>query len=88
MLTCKMRYLGKDEVGDVDGGGGGPKDQMSMDQQAQASARPVGKLNDSVLRLFGQGSDVASSLSRSSSDTGSEGAICIMQWRARQEKLW
>ena len=68
MLTCKMRW------GDSDGGG--TKDQMRLDQQTQASTKPVGKLNDIVLRLFGQGSDIASSLSRSSSDTGSEGAIC------------
>ena len=46
-----------------------------MGQQAQASTKPVGRLNDSVLRLFGQGSDIASSLC-SSSDSGSVGAIC------------
>ena len=40
----------------------------------QAATKAVGKLDESVLKVFGQGS--VSSISRSSSDTGSEGAVC------------
>ena len=44
----------------------------------QAASKVVGKLDDSVYKPFGQGSQSGSisSLSRSSSDTGSEGAVC------------
>ena len=43
----------------------------------QASDRPkVGKLDDSAYKLFGSGCGSISSLSRSSSDTGSEEEIC------------
>ena len=48
-----------------------PKENTGMDQ---AASKPVGKLDESVYKLFGRGS--VSSMSRSSSDTGSEGLIC------------
>ena len=42
----------------------------------QSSSKTIGKLDESVYKIFGHGSGSVSSLSRSSSDTGSEGLIC------------
>ena len=55
-----------DEVGEVDSGKSTGMDQVTTKQ--------VGKLDDSVYKIFGQES--VSSLSRSSSNTSSEGVIC------------
>ena len=63
-------------VEDVDDfqGGNAAEEATGMDKVA---SKPIGKLDESVYRMFGHGgSGSVSSLSRSSSDTGSEGAIC------------
>ena len=39
-------------------------------------SKTIGKLDESAYKLFGQGPSSVGSVSRSSSDTGSEGAIC------------
>ena len=62
------------EVGSRETGEGGGEKRSGMDQIAN---KTVGKLDESVYKLFGQGSESSSSLSRSSSDTGSEGAIAL-----------
>ena len=40
------------------------------------SSKLIGNLDESVYRMFGQHSGSVSSLSHSSTETGSEGAIC------------
>ena len=63
-------------VEDVDDFQGGNSAGEGTGMEKVAS-KPIGKLDDSVYRMFGHaGSGSVSSLSRSSSDTGSEGAIC------------
>ena len=62
---------GELQVGEAGIEDSGDEKATGMDR---AISKPIGKLDESVFRPFGRGS--VSSLSRSSSDTGSEEAIC------------
>ena len=66
-----LEVVGDLQAGDINHSATEESQGMEKD-----SSKLIGKLDESVYRVFGQQAGSVSSLSRSSSDTGSEGAIC------------
>ena len=80
VVTCEGDVTKEEENLEVVGGpqAGATSDAATGEiaGMEKDSSKLIGKLDESVYRKFGQQAGSVSSLSRSSSDTGSEGAIC------------